>query len=128
MMQIVGLGWIRISILCSIFATCSSSTFAQSGSSGGTIGNDDKSVSGTRKEPRVPRPAKPTETRRAKSSVQSVSSPSDIAVSSHCPITGATGIGEGSTFESARAEAIRSCVGKGGIFACCSKYTEKIAK
>jgi hypothetical protein len=127
-MRIAGLGSIRISVLCSLLAVCSSPTYAQSGSSGGTIGNDEKSFSGTREaKPSPPRRAKPIEAHRApKPDIESGSSPSNVAVSSHCPITGATGIGHGSTFESARAEAIRACVGKGGIFACCSKYTVKM--
>jgi hypothetical protein len=127
-MQIVGLGWIRMSVLCSLLAVSSTLACAQSGSSGGSIGNDEKSLSGTREaKPSPPRRAKPVEAHRApKRGAQSGSPPGSVAVSSHCPITGATGIGHGTTFESARAEAIQSCVGKGGVLACCSKYTEKL--
>lgn len=42
-----------------LFALGSTSAFAQSGSSGGSIGNDDKSLSGTRTAPRAATPSKP---------------------------------------------------------------------
>ena len=57
---------IKIALFCmlSIFAIGLSAAFAQSGSTGGSIGNDEKSLSGTRDVPRTVEPTKPA--RRSK--------------------------------------------------------------
>jgi hypothetical protein len=51
----------------------------------------------------------------------------DIVASSHCPMTGATGIGRGPTFEIAVDHAIKACIAKGGMSACCYKFTRKVS-
>lgn len=57
---------IKIVLFCISFivATSPNAAFAQSGSMGGSIGNDDKSLSGSRDTPRSAEPAKPS--RRSK--------------------------------------------------------------
>lgn len=57
---------IKIALFCISFiaATGSSAVFAQSGSTGGSIGNDEKSLSGSREAPRSVEPSKPA--RRSK--------------------------------------------------------------
>jgi hypothetical protein len=49
-----------------------------------------------------------------------------IVVRSHCPITGATGIGRGTTLGQARTAAIEACVSKGGVPVCCMKHADRI--
>jgi hypothetical protein len=51
----------------------------------------------------------------------------DVVASSHCPMTGATGIGRGPTFEVAVDRAIKACMTKGGVPACCYKFTRKVS-
>jgi hypothetical protein len=51
----------------------------------------------------------------------------DIVASSHCPMTGVTGIGRGPTFEIAVDHAIKACMAKGGQSACCYKFTRKVS-
>ena len=104
---------IGLTLLCLLLGA--GTACAQSRSAGGTIGNDQKSLSGSRE-------AKPDHHRAATQS----GSFENIAVSSHCPITGATGIGRGPTFGSAKTAAIGACVAKGGIPSCCSKYTQRM--
>jgi len=57
---------IKIALLClfSVVVIGPSNAFAQSGSAGGSIGNDEKSLSGSRDAPRTVEPAKPA--RRSK--------------------------------------------------------------
>jgi hypothetical protein len=57
---------IKVALFCmsSIVAIGLSAAFAQSGSTGGSIGNDEKSLSGTRDVPRTVEPTKPA--RRSK--------------------------------------------------------------
>jgi hypothetical protein len=50
----------------------------------------------------------------------------DFGARAYCPMTHVTGIGHGSSPEVAREAAIRSCVGKGGIPACCNKFVRAI--
>ena len=49
-----------------------------------------------------------------------------IKVKSLCPMTHASGIGTGPTFEVARDSAINACIGHGGQPACCNKFYRKI--
>jgi hypothetical protein len=42
-------------------------------------------------------------------------------------VTGPAGVGHGSTFASAQSEAIRPCVGKGDILACCSIHAKYVS-
>jgi hypothetical protein len=51
----------------------------------------------------------------------------DVKASSHCPMTGVTGIGHGQTFEVAVQSAIKACIAKGGISSCCYKFTRKLS-
>ena len=57
---------IKIALLCmfSVVVISPSNAFAQSGSAGGSIGNDEKSLSGSRDAPRTVEPTKPA--RRSK--------------------------------------------------------------
>lgn len=57
---------IKIALLCmfSVVVISPSNAFAQSGSAGGSIGNDEKSLSGSRDAPRTVEPTKPV--RRSK--------------------------------------------------------------
>lgn len=62
---------IRTGLLCAALAAIPCMVIAQSGSMGGSLGNDDKSLSGSRSEPRAPapdrpaRPAKPAAAQRS---------------------------------------------------------------
>jgi opacity protein-like surface antigen len=51
----------------------------------------------------------------------------DVVASSYCPMTGAKGIGRGSSFEVAVDLAIKACIAKGGVSACCYKFTRKVS-
>jgi hypothetical protein len=51
----------------------------------------------------------------------------DVVASSHCPMTGAKGIGRGATFEAAVWNAIKACIANGGQSACCYKFTRKVS-
>ena len=51
----------------------------------------------------------------------------DVVARSHCPMTGATGIGRGPTFEIAVDLAIKACIAKGGQSACCYKFTRRVS-
>jgi hypothetical protein len=51
----------------------------------------------------------------------------DTVASSHCPMTGATGMGRGPTFEVAVDRAIKACIAKGGVSSCCYKFTRKVS-
>jgi hypothetical protein len=50
----------------------------------------------------------------------------DITVKSWCPMTKASGIGKGATFEVAKDLAIKKCLANGGLAACCPKFTRQI--
>ena len=50
-----------------------------------------------------------------------------VVVSSHCPMTGVTGIGRASTFEVAKEAAIKACIAKGGVPACCYKFVRQVS-
>ena len=50
----------------------------------------------------------------------------EIKVKSWCPMTHASGIGTGPTFEVARDTAINACISHGGQSACCNKFFRKI--
>jgi hypothetical protein len=50
----------------------------------------------------------------------------DIKVKAWCPMTHASGIGAGATFEMARDAAINACISHGGQSACCNKFYRKI--
>ncbi|MDO9560745.1 MAG: hypothetical protein Q7J60_03920 [Bradyrhizobium sp.] len=59
---------IAIALLCAFAVAISPATaLAQSGSAGGSIGNDEKSVSGTRQSPRAVEPEKPVRRSKPKS-------------------------------------------------------------
>jgi hypothetical protein len=51
----------------------------------------------------------------------------DVVASSFCPMTHAKGIGRGPTFEIAVDNAIKACIAKGGVSACCYKFTRKVS-
>ena len=51
----------------------------------------------------------------------------DVVASSHCPMTGVTGIGRGPSFEVAVDRAIKACIAKGGTSSCCYKFTRKVS-
>jgi opacity protein-like surface antigen len=51
----------------------------------------------------------------------------DVVASSYCPMTGAKGIGRGASFEVAVDLAIKACIAKGGVSACCYKFTRKVS-
>jgi len=51
----------------------------------------------------------------------------DVVASSFCPMTNTKGIGRGPTFEVAVDLAIKSCIAKGGVSACCYKFTRKVS-
>ena len=55
----------RTACLCVAFAVVPLAALAQSGSAGGSLGNDDKAVSGSRSEPRAPAPDRPAHRARA---------------------------------------------------------------
>jgi hypothetical protein len=61
----------------------------------------------------------------ALSSTQAVAK--DVVASSYCPMTGAKGIGRGPSFEVAVDLAIKACIAKGGVSACCYKFTRKVS-
>jgi hypothetical protein len=42
-------------------------------------------------------------------------------------MTGAKGIGRGPTFKVAVGNAIKACIAKGGVSACCYKFTRKVS-
>jgi hypothetical protein len=50
----------------------------------------------------------------------------DFGARAYCPMTHVTGIGHGSTPETAKEAAIRACISKGGIPACCNKFVRMI--
>jgi hypothetical protein len=85
--------------------------YADPGSAGGTISNEDKALFGSR----APTPP------REKPAAAPV-----ISVRSHCPITGATGVGRGPTLAAARSAAISACISKGGVPVCCVKHADRI--
>jgi hypothetical protein len=49
-----------------------------------------------------------------------------ITARSHCPITGATGMGRGPTLEAAKTAAIGACISKGGVPVCCMKHVGRV--
>jgi hypothetical protein len=49
-----------------------------------------------------------------------------IKVKSWCPMTHASGIGTGPTFEVARDAAVKACLANGGQPQCCPKFYRKI--
>jgi hypothetical protein len=111
---------LRIAFLLLCLSVTSGVVRAESGSAGGSIGNDEKSLSGSRQDT----PDRPV--RQEKPAIHHDGAPSNIVVRSHCPITGATGIGRGLTFESAKTAAIGACISKGGVPACCVKHADRI--
>ena len=50
----------------------------------------------------------------------------DITVKSWCPMTKASGIGKGPTFEAAKSAAIQKCLANGGMDRCCPNFTRQI--
>jgi hypothetical protein len=67
---------VRTIALASLLALASSSAFAQSGSAGGSIGNDEKSLSGSRQDTSSGRSAEPAApSRRSKPATEERSSP-----------------------------------------------------
>lgn len=50
----------------------------------------------------------------------------DISVKSWCPMTKASGIGKGPTFEAAKSAAIQKCLANGGMIHCCPNFTRQI--
>ena len=50
----------------------------------------------------------------------------DITVKSWCPMTKASGIGKGPTFEVAKSAAIQKCLANGGMDKCCPNFTRQI--
>ena len=50
----------------------------------------------------------------------------DITVKSWCPMTKASGIGKGPTFEAAKSAAIQKCLANGGMDKCCPNFTRQI--
>jgi hypothetical protein len=50
----------------------------------------------------------------------------EITVKSWCPMTKASGIGKGATFEAARSLAIQKCLANGGMAQCCPNFTRQI--
>jgi hypothetical protein len=50
----------------------------------------------------------------------------DITVKSWCPMTKASGIGKGATFEVAKDLAVSKCLANGGLMACCPKFIRQI--
>jgi hypothetical protein len=50
----------------------------------------------------------------------------DISVKSWCPMTKASGIGKGATFEVAKDLAVKKCLANGGLMSCCPKFTRQI--
>ena len=50
----------------------------------------------------------------------------DITVKSWCPMTKASGIGKGATFDVAKDLAIKKCLANGGLMSCCPKFTRQI--
>ncbi len=110
----------KVALFCAVMAMNAGSVLAESGSAGGSIGNDEKSLSGSRE-------AKPTQSpSHEKPEVHHGAGAGIIAVRSHCPITGATGIGRGSTLETARTAAIEACISRGGVPVCCQKHADRI--
>ena len=49
-----------------------------------------------------------------------------IKVKSWCPMTHASGVGTGATFDVARDGAITACIAHGGQPACCNKFYRQI--
>ena len=50
----------------------------------------------------------------------------DIKVKSWCPMTHAVGFGTGATFDVAKDAAIKACLSKGGLPACCTKFYRQV--
>jgi hypothetical protein len=50
----------------------------------------------------------------------------DITVKSWCPMTKASGIGKGPTFDLAKDLAVKKCLANGGLMQCCPKFTRQI--
>ena len=50
----------------------------------------------------------------------------DISVKSWCPMTKASGIGKGPTFEAAKSTAIQKCMANGGMIHCCPNFTRQL--
>jgi len=50
----------------------------------------------------------------------------EITVKSWCPMTKASGIGKGPTFEEAKDRAIKSCLAHGGMQHCCPNFVRQI--
>lgn len=50
----------------------------------------------------------------------------EVVVSSYCPMTHVKGIGHGNTYQVAEAKAVRACIAKGGVPACCNKFIRQV--
>jgi hypothetical protein len=51
----------------------------------------------------------------------------DVVVRSFCPMTKASGIGRGPTYDVAKMAAIQACLANGGMRQCCSQFTRRIS-
>jgi hypothetical protein len=62
----------------------------------------------------------------AVSAVPSVAKDGVVKAKSWCPMTNASGIGEGSDFRAASFYAVAKCKSNGGLSGCCEKFVKKI--
>jgi hypothetical protein len=50
----------------------------------------------------------------------------DYRASAYCPMKHVTGYGRGPSVDVAKAEAIKACLAKGGVPACCNKFVRML--
>ena len=51
----------------------------------------------------------------------------DVVVRSYCPMTKASGVGRGASYEAAKVLAIQACLTNGGMRQCCASFTRRIS-